>query len=188
MSATDYYLLVNDEQTGPYSIDDLKAMYMAGKIPSDALWWCDGLGESQPLSSIEEKLRPPPKQEPAIDLKPKMRLADAFQMYPRAMIALAMIGSGVIGFALFSTLPSVVEAPAKKRYSVPVEKPTALTAEEKEQWAKGFLHGVLQGETHARNGRGRIDQSFADRNYEKGWHDGYAKGYYEGELRYGKVR
>lgn len=52
-----YHALINDEQSGPFSVEQLGAMWRSGAVTSDTLIWYDGLSEWIPLSSIEEDLQ-----------------------------------------------------------------------------------------------------------------------------------
>ena len=56
----DYFLHLNDQQTGPYSIEQIRFMLRTGKASKNTLYWQDGLTEWLPLSTISDELSPQP--------------------------------------------------------------------------------------------------------------------------------
>ena len=59
------YLYQNDQQTGPFTVDQVQEMLRAGTITRDTLGWKEGLAEWSPLSSLLTtagiNAPPPPK-------------------------------------------------------------------------------------------------------------------------------
>lgn len=55
-----YFLLINGETKGRYSVSQVKAMYEAGTITADTLYWSDGLPEWKPVDHLfqQETLAP----------------------------------------------------------------------------------------------------------------------------------
>jgi len=53
-----YYALINNEQSGPFTTEHLSAMWRSGKVNSDTMIWYEGLSEWIPLSTIEDDLKP----------------------------------------------------------------------------------------------------------------------------------
>jgi len=51
-----YYALLNEQQTGPYTRGQLSAMWKSGSVTGSTLIWYEGLTEWIPISSIEEDL------------------------------------------------------------------------------------------------------------------------------------
>jgi len=56
----EYYLYLNDEQKGPYTLSQIQSMWRSGNITGNTLYWQDGFSEWIPLSSILHILEPPP--------------------------------------------------------------------------------------------------------------------------------
>jgi hypothetical protein len=84
-----YYLLLNDEQKGPYTIGQLRAMWRSGAITADAQYWEDGLTEWLPVSSLADQLdapqhqavhSPQPIQPPALSRTQKKKASGGFIM------------------------------------------------------------------------------------------------------------
>jgi len=46
------YLYLNDQQTGPYTEEQLRTMLISGTINTEQLSWHEGLAEWQPLKTI----------------------------------------------------------------------------------------------------------------------------------------
>jgi hypothetical protein len=57
-----YYLLLNSEQKGPYTIGQLRAMWRSGAVTSDTQYWEDGLTEWLPVSTLADQLDAPEPQ------------------------------------------------------------------------------------------------------------------------------
>ena len=55
-----YYIWLNDQQTGPFTIEQLRNMWRIGKINSKLLYWREGgCDEWLPLSTLSDELQPP---------------------------------------------------------------------------------------------------------------------------------
>ena len=54
-----YYLYLDDEQKGPYTVAQLQSMWHAGNINLNTLYWQEGATDWSPLSSIIQVLEPP---------------------------------------------------------------------------------------------------------------------------------
>src|ERR1035437_10295366 len=54
-----YNLSVDGNESGPYTLTQLQAMWASGTINAAAFWWTEGLGDWQPLSTLEVRLGPP---------------------------------------------------------------------------------------------------------------------------------
>jgi hypothetical protein len=54
-----YNLRVDDKESGPYTLAQLQVMWASGAINAATFWWTEGLGDWQPLSTLEVRLRPP---------------------------------------------------------------------------------------------------------------------------------
>ena len=101
----EYYLHLNDEQRGPYTLGQLQSMWRAGSITGNTLFWQDGRSNWVPLSAILHILEPPPSPPPSV-AKP------AAKQTPRASPAAKPSQSstagcgflfvlGVIGFVVY---------------------------------------------------------------------------------------
>lgn len=69
----EYYLLVNEEQTGPYNLERLRLLYRTGQITRQTLFWQEGLAEWLTLSALEDLLFPAVKNSFAMKSAPKPR-------------------------------------------------------------------------------------------------------------------
>lgn len=56
----DYLLLIEGNQTGPYSIGQLREQWASGEITGETLYWREGLAEWKPLEAMADVLEPPP--------------------------------------------------------------------------------------------------------------------------------
>ncbi len=58
-----YYVGKNDEQLGPFSLEELSRMYTEGELQLHDLVWTDGMEDWQPASTVPELTRrdPPPQ-------------------------------------------------------------------------------------------------------------------------------
>jgi len=56
----EYYLYLNDEQKGPYTLSQIQSMWRSGNITGNTLYWQDGFSEWIPLSTILHIIEPPP--------------------------------------------------------------------------------------------------------------------------------
>ena len=54
-----YYLWLNDEQTGPYTLNQVQSMWNEGKITALTLFWQEGNADWQPLSTVQSTIEPP---------------------------------------------------------------------------------------------------------------------------------
>jgi|GEM_PF-2335116 len=64
-------LLLNEQQTGPYTAAQLREMWKAGTITSETLYWREGMTEWQPLSGILHELESKPAP-PAVSPPPSI--------------------------------------------------------------------------------------------------------------------
>ena len=56
---TKSYLLLGEEQQGPFSDEELRTMLAAGRITAKTPCWKEGMSDWQPLGSIEDELSEP---------------------------------------------------------------------------------------------------------------------------------
>jgi len=62
----DYFVLLNGDQQGPFSIEQLKQMYASGAITKNVSVWYDGLGDWRTIESMENSLFQPAQQQPKV--------------------------------------------------------------------------------------------------------------------------
>lgn len=55
----DYFLHINGQQSGPFTISQLSLMLRTGQAASDTLYWADSLTEWLPLSTLSDELHRP---------------------------------------------------------------------------------------------------------------------------------
>lgn len=65
-------LIVGSEQKGPYLISQLQAMWRAGAVTADTLYWQEGHEEREPISSISKLLDPAPAKHPSSPPAPQI--------------------------------------------------------------------------------------------------------------------
>jgi hypothetical protein len=58
-SAATYYLLINDQQAGPFTEDEIRAKFSAGEITDDTLAWKEGMAEWAALHTLGLNLSKP---------------------------------------------------------------------------------------------------------------------------------
>src|SRR5271165_824610 len=68
---SDYYILIGDEQQGPYTLRELKAMWMRGELKGDTLYARPGMPEWETVSKIQRELLlcELPTEEPGLPLR-----------------------------------------------------------------------------------------------------------------------
>jgi TM2 domain-containing membrane protein YozV len=54
-----YYLMLNGQQSGPYTVNQLKAMWQSGTVNAGTYYWQTGMGDWQPLVNIRPFLDAP---------------------------------------------------------------------------------------------------------------------------------
>ena len=54
-----YYLYLQNEQQGPFTLAQLQSMWHSGGVMGQTLYWEEGLDEWLPLSTMIESLEPP---------------------------------------------------------------------------------------------------------------------------------
>jgi len=64
----DYYLYINDEQKGPFTLAQIQSMWRSGNITGQTLYWQQGFDEWFPLSTMIDLLEPP--QAPVVQTQP----------------------------------------------------------------------------------------------------------------------
>ncbi len=74
--STDSYLWLNDQQTGPYTLTQLRGMWVTGAITGAVLYWQEGMEEWTPLSKIAPLLEQAPAPAPVA-----VRQVDPFAQY-----------------------------------------------------------------------------------------------------------
>ena len=81
----DYYLLVNNQQIGPYPPPQIQGMWNSGAIASDSLYWNAEAEEWRPINELIETLNPlPPVVEapiPPVVVTPPASLSARAQMH-----------------------------------------------------------------------------------------------------------
>lgn len=68
---SDWYYASGDQQLGPVSLDNIRAMAASGQLRSDQLVWTDGMSDWQPAGSV-----------PALGTRPADTAAAAVDPYP----------------------------------------------------------------------------------------------------------
>jgi hypothetical protein len=54
-----YYLWINDQQTGPFTVEQIRSMWSQGSIGVETLFWIEGSPEWLPLKNIIKLVQPP---------------------------------------------------------------------------------------------------------------------------------
>lgn len=87
-----YFLNSSGVQTGPFTLEQFRALQAEGRIPAEALYWCEGMAEWHPFAMFSEVV-----QATASDLSTR-----SFAGFWRRLAAFVvdMIFLGVIGFLL----------------------------------------------------------------------------------------
>jgi hypothetical protein len=60
---TEYYLVMDDKEQGPFTIGQLRSLWNAGKITSKTYYFQPGMIEWKPLAQVVTRLEPPPTKE-----------------------------------------------------------------------------------------------------------------------------
>jgi len=66
-----FYLQIENEQKGPYTLTQLQGMWQSGRLTMADLFWQEGNPDWQPLSYITELLEPLEKAAPAAYMLPR---------------------------------------------------------------------------------------------------------------------
>lgn len=59
IGGTFYYLSCDGQESGPFYLSQIKAMWASGAINAEALWWTAGLANRQPILTLEPELGGP---------------------------------------------------------------------------------------------------------------------------------
>src|ERR1700733_312339 len=79
----EYFLIKpNGEQTGTYSIEQVKTMLAAGYIGKDTRYWHEGITEWLPVSRIDESLKFVPPEPEASTTIPPQKVAAVLKAIP----------------------------------------------------------------------------------------------------------
>ncbi len=54
----EYHVIINEQQAGPYTIDQLRSMWASGSVTLNTLFWADGMADWQPVRTIVATLQP----------------------------------------------------------------------------------------------------------------------------------
>lgn len=117
---SDLYLLIANEQRGPYSESQVRTMYNSGSITSDTHYWQEGQDEWLPIDTL---FCPQTAEQPSASLptatfstvKPHKPINRPFVI---VAILVGIIGSIVIGVYLFNKHQ---EETAKQQRQIPIE-------------------------------------------------------------------
>jgi hypothetical protein len=104
----DYFILRADgDQTGPYSLDQLRAMWASGQVNLDMAYWHEGMSEWQLLRCLETTLKPVPEA-PVTQTPPVFVTPPTKESKPKGGCA-KVAGFGCLGIVvLFGILIIVV--------------------------------------------------------------------------------
>jgi hypothetical protein len=110
---TEYYVLIDNKQSGPFTMEQLESMIAAGTISAATSYWTQGLAEWKPLSALGlggSPSAPPPMR---TTTPPKMRPSGAGNSAapPKTSgLAIASLILGLLSFILsiFTAIPAVI--------------------------------------------------------------------------------
>lgn len=138
---TKYRILLGQEEHGPYSEQQLKAMYASGSITMDAFYWTEGMEEWRPVTELsmggQSQNAPPPLPAAQAPIKEKPK-GDCISTLAKGFVA--FIGLGVI-IAIFASNFNSSES-AKSQTPTATDKARAIVAGSNPVMAsthKGFL-------------------------------------------------
>jgi len=113
-----HYLLIDNQQTGPYTLSQLKAMWETGIVSATTLFWKEGQAAWEPLLKISFLLDPPhssfhqnPPQQPASPLSAYQsdRNTRTNERQETSSLAISSLILGCLGFLLgITALPAVI--------------------------------------------------------------------------------
>jgi hypothetical protein len=59
MNASDFYLVLNEQEAGPYTLEQVRSMWTSGAVTLNTHYWREGMAEWEPLRTIVASLQPP---------------------------------------------------------------------------------------------------------------------------------
>jgi hypothetical protein len=68
MNDPEFYLLLNEQQTGPYTLEQLRSMWASGAVTLNTLFWQEGMAEWKPLRNIVALLQPRTPEQAASEM------------------------------------------------------------------------------------------------------------------------
>jgi hypothetical protein len=80
-----YYFWSNDQQVGPYTMSEVRALWNTGQITADSLYWETGLPDWQPMAAIVHLIQQP-EPSPA-PVAPSFAVVPAPTSTPQAILA-----------------------------------------------------------------------------------------------------
>lgn len=92
----EYYALINDQQTGPYTKNQLTAMWKSGAVTGNTFVWFSGIKNWIPLSSIENDLQ--------AEIRPRQNYK---KNITNLKAALGLCGSGMLAVGVFCPIASM---------------------------------------------------------------------------------
>jgi hypothetical protein len=105
------YLFINNQQQGPYAIDQIRAMWSSGSITADSLYWHEGMsdwGSVQTLLSQQQApSAPPPVPAQRIIKAHYDSRDDSFSATMPLMMKLAMKAIQALGWKLDNANESI---------------------------------------------------------------------------------
>lgn len=130
----EYFLIKpNGEQTGTYSIEQVRAMLSAGYIGKDTRYWHEGITEWQPVTRIDESLKfVPPPPEPSATIPPQKVAAVLKAVPPPATkIQPTKKGKGKQRRPEGPAIPAASATPSTPRVESPLTREEPPTSEVK---------------------------------------------------------
>jgi hypothetical protein len=116
------YIYRNDQQEGPFSLEDLRSMLDADELSLDVLSWTEGANEWRPLSA----LLPPKKFPPMASSRPSAPTKRSLQSFPQteppkesskstspvaiffAVLLAIVVGGGILFWVFRSSTPQAI--------------------------------------------------------------------------------
>jgi len=171
---SDLYLLIANEQRGPYSLEQLRAMYLAGTVTSDAFYWLEGQAEWLP---IVELFAPQEIEQPRLSAPTKTVATARVEPSNNALYLILLVLVGVtacitFGFYLFNkhqeylshlALQQEMQQADKAQAAIKAQQDTQAAADLKaQQDAKAAID--LSGQQDAEAAEGITVDEFISKN------------------------
>jgi hypothetical protein len=109
------YLYINNQQAGPYALDQLKAMWNSGSITADTPYWHEGMAEWAPVHTLLSSEQDAPQPPPLPPSPPQQKIfkaqydpnSDSFMATMQLMVKLAMKAIQELGWKLENANESI---------------------------------------------------------------------------------
>ena len=103
-----YRIYCNGEDRGPYTVEQLRSMWSSGQLTTDALYWCDGMSEWEPIDKLHlDSAIQPVSSPPAIPSLQRMP-PSSHHVHHTGRVTTKARGSGIVVLGTLMCIAGVI--------------------------------------------------------------------------------